>query len=320
MTLMPQLTPARIDAPRSDLDLIGIVTAPPWSAVPAGLHLVPCGARAALFGPAAPSATAQEAVRTALDRMRLYETSGLIGRLLPVAAGARIPPAEVAAVLSAAEREIARAEDEVRGAAEYQVRVTWAEDRVLGAFRDTAELAPVLSARRVTAGEIARAVLRLSRRLAATMDEEFARGGFARVEQPLEPGMILNRAVLVPASALEALDGCLARIDALWSDGLAVKLIGPTPPVSFAIFDAVRVDPSRRRAAQALLGQIGATGAMSLAAARRFALRAARDANAASEIRDAVRDLSLGETGAPTGTWRLDRRLAAPTLPSAIVA
>jgi len=252
--------------------------------------------------------------------MRLYERSGLIGRLLPVAAGARIPPDEVLAVLSAAEREIARAEDEVRGAAEYQVRVTWAEDRVLGAFRDTTELAPVFADRRVAAGEIARAVMRLARRLADTMDEELARGGFARVEQPLEPGMILNRAVLVPASALDALDGCLARIDALWPDGLAVKLIGPTPPVSFAIFDAVRVDPSRRRAAQVLLGQIGATGTMSVAAARRLALRAAREANAASAIRDAARDLSLGTTEAPAFGWRLDRRLAAPTLPSAIVA
>lgn len=317
---MSQPDPAMPARDPSDLELIGIVAAPPWPTMPPALHLVPCGGRAALFAPAAPAATARDAVRAALHRMQLYEQSGLIGRILPVAPGARIAPSEAAVVLAQADGDLDRAACEVQGASEYQLRVFWAEDRVLSAFRDSPELAPVLAVPRVRAGDLAQAVARLARRLCAAMDDELASAGFPRVDQPRGPGMLLHRALLVPAASLPALDACLDRIDALWSEGLSLKLIGPTPPVSFVLFDAVRVDAARLTAARRLLGPVAALGPKAIAAARRAALRTATDTNAAQTIRAAARDLSLDTGAAPTAHWRLDRRSQTTPLATAIIA
>lgn len=317
MTLSDPVTP---DPDLPELELIGVLTGPPWSAVPHPLYLVPCGARAALFAPAPPVATARDAVRAALHRMHAYEQSGLIGRLLPVAPGARIAPPQAPAVLARADAALARAEEEVRGSVEYQLRVSWAEDRVLSAFRDSPELAPVLAAPRVRAGDLAQAVARLVRRLAATMDDEIARAGFATADQPRGPGMILHRALLVPPIAPAALDSCLERIDALWSDGLSLRLVGPMPPVSFVLFEAVRVDPARLTAARRLLGSVGSLGPKAVAAARRAALRTATDTNAADAIRSAATDLMLETEGAETAQWRLERRIGGVAQPASIVA
>ncbi|MCU0906391.1 MAG: GvpL/GvpF family gas vesicle protein [Rhodobacteraceae bacterium] len=317
---MLQPDPATHAPTPSAPELIGIVTAAPWPDLPPPLHLVPCGARAALFGPAAVAATARDAARGALTRMQMYEASGLIGRLLPVAPGAHITPSDAPAVLARAEEEIQRAQTEVGDAPEYQLRVTWAEDQVLAAFRESPELAPVLAAPRVRAGDIAQAVARLARRLGAVMDDELARVGLVRVDQPRGPGMLLHQALLVPRSSQAALDACLERIDALWSEGLALKLIGPTPPVSFVLFDAVRVDATRLTAARRVLGPIGSLGPKAIAAARRAALRTATGSGAAQAVRDAARDLLLDDGRADPVVWRLDRRSVAPTLPAAVVA
>jgi hypothetical protein len=301
------------------LELIGIVASPPWPEAPQPLRLVPCGARAALFAPAASAANARDAARAALDRTRHYEKVGVPGRILPVAPGAAIPIEEVAAVLAASETEIARAVDETGGASEFHLRVTWAEDRVLAAFRDSPELAPVLAAPRVRAGDLAQAVTRLAGRLAAAMDADLAATGLPRVDQPRGPGMLLHRALLVAEGQAGLLDETLAQIDALWSEGLSLRLIGPMPPVSFALFDAVRIDAARRNAAWSLLGPVGATGAAAIAAARRAALRRAAGPGTADAIRAAARDLAgVGDLASNTG-WRLERRTAASALPSATV-
>jgi hypothetical protein len=99
-----------------------------------------------------------------------------------------------------------------------------------------------------------------------------------------------------------------------------LRLIGPTPPVSFALFEAVRVDAARLAAARRVLGPVGTLGTKAVAAARRAALRTASGANAADAIRTAAEDLLLDAADAPTGQWRLDRRAPAAALPTAVVA
>jgi hypothetical protein len=167
---------------------------------------------------------------------------------------------------------------------------------------------------------VAQAVARLARRLAAMMEDEIARAGIAGTDQPRGPGMILHRSLLVPTTAFPALDACLERIDALWSDGLSLRLIGPTPPVSFVLFEAVRVDAARLTAARRVLGSVGALGPAAIAAARRMALRTATDANAADAIRSAAKDLLHDTADAATGSWRLQRRTGVVAQPAAIVA
>ena len=300
---------------RPDLDLIGIRTSPPWPDLPPPLRLVRCGARAAIYAPALRARTPREAARAGLDRARNFECAGGLDRILPVAPGATIPPDGVAAVLAAAEPAIAQAASETQGAVEFHLRVQWAEDRVLSAFGDSPELRPVLSAQPVRAGDLAHAVSRLAARLAGGMDAELAATGAARVDQPRGPGMILHRALLVPVGATALLDAALARIDAIWTEGLTLRLIGPMPPVSFALFRAVPVDASRRLAAQALLGPVPAVGAAAVAMARRAALRRAGSAGTADAIRAAALDLSATAVPGTPVAWRLEREPAAAILP-----
>lgn len=305
-------------ADNPDMDLIGILTGPPWPNPAPPLMLVRCGARGALFAPAMAARTAREGVEASLARARHYESVGGVERVLPVAPGAAIPPDGVAAVLATAESEIARAAAETQGAREYHLRVAWAEDQVLAAFRDSPDLRPVLAAPRVRAGDIALAVARLADRLAAGMDAELAAAGFARVEQPRAPGVILHRSLLVPCAAMEALDAALARIDAMWSDGLTLRLIGPMPPVSFALFRAVPVDAARKRAARAILGPVSAAGTAALAAARRAALRRTDSVGSADAIRIAALDLAATAHPRSNVAWRLERQATAAILPAAI--
>jgi hypothetical protein len=240
--------------------------------------------------------------------------------ILPVAPGARVPPEAAAEVLERAEPEIARAIDETGRAAEYQLRVVWAEERVLDAFGGSPELAEVLGASRVRAAELALAVSRLADRLAAVMDAELARAGLPRVDQPRASGMLLHRSLLVSSAAIPALEAALERIDAIWPEGLTLRLVGPMPAVSFVLFEGVEVDRARRNAAWAVLGSAGIAGAAAVDAARRAALRRANGPATAAAIRAAARDLSSSHAGLDGVSWRLERRQTPALLSSAVLS
>lgn len=53
-------------------------------------------------------------------------------------------------------------------------------------------------------------------------------------ELPREDQMISNYALLLPVHQEPDLDACAEQIDAIWTDGLKIRLVGPSPAVSFA--------------------------------------------------------------------------------------
>jgi len=85
----------------------------------------------------------------------------------------------------------------------------------------------------------------------------------------------------VPLSGLEALSGVVEAIDAIWSEGLQIRQIGPAPVGSFVTLELDRI--SGPQAKKALIAFGSSAGP---AAERRAALLAAMDDMA---LREAIR-------------------------------
>ncbi|MEL6317767.1 MAG: GvpL/GvpF family gas vesicle protein, partial [Pseudomonadota bacterium] len=68
------------------------------------------------------------------------------------------------------------------------------------------------------------------------------------------PETVLNLAALSAADGADGLETALEEIDAAFDGALKIKLIGPTPAISFAAVAVETVDPARARAAADRLG------------------------------------------------------------------
>jgi hypothetical protein len=116
--------------------------------------------------------------------------------------------------------------------------VRWAAEQAGAAFgvADEAALTAVATALRARIGE----------RLAAT--------GAELAPLPVAGDILSNSAVLIPRSAEPVLDGAVSDIDAIWTEGFSVRVIGPYPAVSFASFGIDRADRATVRDAMSAFG------------------------------------------------------------------
>jgi len=112
------------------------------------------------------------------------------------------------------------------GRVQFQLEMFWNIDTAVVRFADAPELK----------AEENGGLNRLARRLADQADERLE--GIVRDSIALPVSgreMLLNKVILVQASAEAELDDALARIDAIWPEGLRLRLVGPSPAVSFAL-------------------------------------------------------------------------------------
>ncbi len=89
---------------------------------------------------------------------------------------------------------------------------------------------------------------------------------------PLSDSLIFNRTILVPAEQWVALDRVLEEIDALWTEGLAIRLTGPTPGVSHASLSMQKIRVREVKEALASLKLSHGARDEEISAARRSAL------------------------------------------------
>lgn len=125
------------------------------------------------------------------------------------------------------------------GLVQYQIEVDWAEDR----FRAAPEIAPLFSAASVDPAALVKAVERLAERLGPEF-EGLLPPAVDLLALPRVAGMLWNVAALVPARSEVLLDAALAQIDAIWTEGLTLRVTGPAPMMSFSRSRSIR---SRRR-------------------------------------------------------------------------
>lgn len=211
------------------------------------------------------------ALKAAAEQARLLEGLMPFGTVLPALSGQRIREPEVPRLVAANLPMLARLEARLSGRVQYQVTVRWQAEHASAHFGRPPS---------GHATDIASLACELRERIGAHLDFP----GAETLALPVAGDMIANHAVLVETSSESDLDAAAERIDAIWSEGFTVRMIGPYPAVSFASLVFDRVDAAAIRSARAAFALPAGFSADALRVARRGALL-----GAAPEARERLR-------------------------------
>lgn len=227
----------------------------------------------------------REALAKAAERQALLEKLMACGPVLPVAPRTLIEPASVPATLAANAPMLHDLSGWLRGAAQFQITVGWQPGEAMRHFRDAPELAPLFEAGHVQADDLDRAMTGLMARLRGEMRRLLDPVVRDVIALPVSAEVLLNLCVLLPARDERSLDKAVAAIDAIWSAGLSIRQIGPSPATAFALLHLSQVADDQVVQARRTLG-ISAGQPLDVPDARRAALMA-READV-SAIRHAA--------------------------------
>lgn len=258
----------------AEYDLLGILEGNHTRVPLPGLRLVAAeGLTAVLSADGRPLMRLPQSRKTQLvalaDRLRHQEACLALGTFLPASPLAHLSP-EAAALFLDANRpflfdQIARFADLVQ----YQLQITWAEDRVLTRFRESPEIAPLFDQGGLRdPEEIPRAVGRLAARLSDQIAQSLA-SAIEILPLPLVPGLLWNGALLMPRRAEAELEEALLAIDSIWTEGFNLRLTGPAPVVSFCTLELEKVSAAQVDWALDRFGLTSLTEAGHVAAVRR---------------------------------------------------
>lgn len=170
----------------------------------------------------------------------------------------------------------------LHGKVQFQVSVHWDQTGVLHRFRDAPELSDIFAKGRVSGTQLAPQLAALARRLTSEMLQSLRIVASEVIELPMEEHMLLNAVVLQETDNLPALDDAIEAIDAIWTEGLQIKQIGPAPAASFALLNPQLISASDVNAAAKRLAISPLSPLNDNAQARRRALL--NDADGANEI------------------------------------
>ena len=252
-----------------DMGLIGLDT-PAWRGVPRGR---------------------KSRLKAAVAHQRHLESLMLHGDLLPALPGTILPDGDIVPSLRANEAWLTHMLGGIAAHVQFQVTISCDADAGADRFRDAGSpLGPVTGA----------ASFRTA--LAAHVQTALGAASAGLQELPIDGDMAVNLVALVARGAEAAFEAQVERIDAMWSDGLRLRQVGPAPASSFASFTLRRVARAELTAARRLLGVGAAATADDIATARRAALlRAGIDARA---IRTAAGQLCAAlAAGRPDGPF-----------------
>lgn len=211
-------------------------------------------------------------LQAAAARQRVFEAVMPFGTVLPFRPDVVMSPAQVGSFVRVNRPLLDRLADRFADVVQYQITVSWTPQQVLNRFRDSAELEPVFAAGHTSPRILSDAVTVLATRLGDDMRVILGKAVQEIMMLPCAEDMLLNAAVLVKASDVTPLDQAVEALDAIWTEGLQVKQIGPAPGTSFATLDARNVGPAEVKKARQLLGLASDPDDAAIAAARRRAL------------------------------------------------
>ncbi|MBF9029979.1 hypothetical protein HKCCE3408_06205 [Rhodobacterales bacterium HKCCE3408] len=221
------------------------------------------GAYTALLGPRPPrlQLTRRAVLRSAAARLSQLEALMGKGTLLPALPDSTLTEAEARLALRANTAILDRVADLLRGRVQYQLRIGWDAEAALDRFA-RGPIGPASCAEQLAA----RFQLWVEERMTGIAPETLA--------LPVAEDLVVNRALLVPAGAGPMLDHALDAIDDLWSDGLRISLVGPTPGMSFASLAIRPLGPDVVAEAVSRLGITPGADANEIRSARRRRLLA----------------------------------------------
>ncbi|MEM9707972.1 MAG: GvpL/GvpF family gas vesicle protein [Pseudomonadota bacterium] len=234
-------------------DFIAVLAGPELPKLPEGLTAVSLRGFTAVLGAKArlwrKSVSRKAILEGATLRQRQIEALMVCGTVLPALPGMTIEPGRLPDLIAANAPLLTQLADELFEQAQFQVSVSWEG----GAPNDDGE----------------------SRQLTDTIEKTLSPLVTDRIALPRIDRMVWNNAILLPASDEVKLDRALAAIDAAWSDRLRIRVIGPSPALSFA---SLGVRPIRRAeiaAAKAALDVSNSDDPQAIHAARQAKLRIA---------------------------------------------
>ena len=255
-------------------DLIALLPGPPPAQLPSGLRAAHADGVTAILGApklAGFAASRKKALKGAVLRQQRLEMLMTHATVLPVIPGTYLSAANVPTLVACNHDLLKRQFDALAGRVQYQLEVTWdlsAAPHRFGAEEDA--LAPVAA------------------QLRAEMMGQLVADDVQ--ELPRSEDAVLNAVLLVQEDA--DLDPALAAIDAIWTEGLRLRLIGPSPAVSFASLHLRHASVAEVAAARATLGlRTLPDDQQALAAHRRSAVMAA-PAEVLASLREAADLLS----------------------------
>ena len=287
--------------------LLAIVHGPARQS-PDDLSAVPCGAFTAFFDTTkrVRKIGRKAVLRYAVRRQAQLEQLLPVGTVLPALQGVMLPQGDVAQAIGANIEELTGLSDRLVGRVQYQISVSGDPQAAL--VRLAAPGTAFSGCK--NPDELAQRFGAYSRELLDPIAAELS-------ALPLTEGTFANMAVLVDVARVAELDRALERIDALWSDGLRIRQIGPSPAVSFASIGFKRVGAGQLRAARKRLGLLAPeTRRDDILRAKRAALRS--NPGDAEDIRCSARWLDqAAASGQPKGpvydlfTWSEGRATGA---------
>ncbi|RAZ81705.1 GvpL/GvpF family gas vesicle protein [Cereibacter johrii] len=245
-------------------EVVAVLEGHPPSVLPEGTEAVcEAGLTAILGSPPGRLSGRRALLEHAARRQAVLERLMACGTVLPALSGIGLTPAEAAAALAANSPRLRQELRRLAGRVQFQVLVQW-----------DAGLAPTRTEPEETAEDLR---LRFADRIA----EALAGVAEQHVNLPLRDDLLANQALLLPQSRTDDLDRSLEQIDALWTEGLRIRQIGPSPPVSFASLTFRRVSSAAIRRARHRFGLEGPIDPIRLRALRRDLLLRAAEAERA---------------------------------------
>jgi hypothetical protein len=271
-------------------ELVALVSGDGPPAPVPGFQLAGAADCMALLSPRSrlPALRRADVVNAAAARARALEALLPHGTVIPALPGQRLDAREAPAFVTANRPLIDALVARLSGRVQFQVTIGWATERAAGVFAtsDMAALAASLRAR-------------IALRLAAT--------GGETVALPVAGDVLSNTAILIPRAAEAQLDAAVEEIDSIWSEGFAIRVVGPLPAVSFASLSIARVDDADVQRAMAVYGLRTGFTADDLRAARRVALMGAGPERQETLVRQAELLGCVARLGAVRGTVAVAR-------------
>lgn len=217
-----------------------------------------------------------------VQAQQILEQAQQAGPILAAAAGQRFADEEtVRRFLSLNTEALRQGLKEFGQLRQHQVTVSWNPTGAMLHFRKAAAVAEALQAVAKDPGPMAGALLQKAMEgqkalLAEGFRAELAAATTDVIELPVDdPDMLLNVVAAIAPGGGEALDRALERIDAVWSDGLQVRSVGPLPAISFAAVSIDRIEPDRVESARRRLGVADAASLEEVETAFRAVLKSA---------------------------------------------
>ncbi|MEM6939781.1 MAG: GvpL/GvpF family gas vesicle protein [Pseudomonadota bacterium] len=210
----------------------------------------------------------RKALKTAVQRQRWLEALMPHGTVLPALPGARLAVPEVADFIDGNRPLLDRLAARLDQKVQFQVSITWDALAATGRGLESEILQN-----------------KISGLLAQVAVDQIA---LPRADE----NMVCNWVLLIDVRDEPALDATLAEIDGIWTEGFHIKVVGPSPALSFGSLGVRQTRATDVAAATITLGVSASVGVQEIKRARQLALKRASPAMRET-IKNAAETLSV---------------------------